>query len=84
MFKNWNWDWDDAWATLWLISASVAIVLFFFGMVQPHDVDYYYIHGECSYGHWTWHPDEPTICTNDQQHLLDFVKQANEVARKPK
>jgi len=56
-------------------------------IVAPKKVDGYYLsHGAsgqggqaavCVYAHWTWHMDELSFCTDDQQKALDFVAKAN-------
>lgn len=55
-------------------------------IVAPKKVDGYYLsHGSsstgqaavCVYAHWTWHVDEMSFCTDDQQKALDFVAKAN-------
>lgn len=81
-----GWDWEDTGKAMALV-----FLLFAFGTVgafilAPKNVDYYYLsHGSqtsgqasvCVYAHWTWHNDEISFCTDDQQKALDFVAKAN-------
>lgn len=55
-------------------------------VLAPKKVDGYYLsqgsgsQGQaavCVYAHWTWHVDEMSFCTDDQQKALDFVAKAN-------
>lgn len=74
--------WNIAGMAGLLIVAGVVTVWIF----APKKVDGYYLsHGSnatgqaavCVYAHWTWHVDEMSFCTDDQQKALDFVTKAN-------
>lgn len=67
---------------LLLIGAGLGIAW----IMAPKKVDGYYLsHGGtssgqaavCVYAHWTWHLDEMSFCTDDQQKAIDFVAKAN-------
>jgi predicted membrane channel-forming protein YqfA (hemolysin III family) len=75
---------ENAWhfvgMALILTAAICAVTMF----LAPKRVDGYYLsHGGgtsaavCVYAHWTWHVDEMSFCTDDQQKALDFVTKAN-------
>lgn len=85
MFKDW--DWTDTWQVLMVMAFLAALGFGAKWITSPKNVDYYYLsHGSggngnqasvCVYAHWTWHSDELSFCTDDQQKALDFVAKAN-------
>lgn len=78
-------DWDDVFKGILACLLVVAAVLGVRIVTASKTVDYYYLsRGEggnrtatCVYAHWTWHPDEEALCTDDSNKAIDFMARAN-------
>ena len=77
-------EWDDVWQGLAVATVLVALGLTLTAILEPHNVDYYYISRRggadvvtCVYAHWTWETDDRAFCSNNPAEALDFATKAN-------
>jgi hypothetical protein len=66
------------------LAAIFVVVIVWITAIAPHNVDYYYVHEDCVWEHWTWHIDEKAYCPADKNTLPEVVKKFNDSMGKEK